>query len=53
MTAVLVTENIDSSGPELLKEKGFEVTGTDLEEEQLAACAEKIEAICAHQPDHF
>ena len=46
MTIVLVTENIDSSGPELLKEKGFEVIeGWTLSEEQLAACADKVEAI--------
>ena len=46
MTTVLVTENIDSSGPELLKAKGFEVIeGWTLSEEQLAACADKVEAI--------
>ena len=46
MKTVLVTENIHSSGPELLKEKGFEVIeGWTISEEQFADCADKIEAI--------
>ena len=46
MRTVLLTENIDDSGPALLRQKGFDVIeGWTLSEEQLVACADKVEAI--------
>ena len=46
MKTVLVTEKIDNSGPDLLREKGFNVIeGWALSQDELASCADKVDAI--------